>query len=302
MKIGGIVAFAAGLVLFAIGTGQGGLDAAVFFSLCTMAFALGGLLFVLAAKKKAAAQSRGNLQFCRNCGTRVEGQFCSKCGTPAAAAPATQEAPGSLQGEFKRCPKCAETIRLEAMVCRFCNHSFSEDEVRASQAQAREAQEQARVHLAAMQAEALRVRKPEYAGFWLRLAALLIDSVIVGVLWLLACTLFTLVFFTTKHAHPPGSTTGPVFFTLLAVLLLLYPALLESSNKQATWGKMALGVVVTDLNRKRISRARALARALTKILSGLPFYAGYIFAAFTKKKQALHDIIASTLVVPKERT
>jgi uncharacterized RDD family membrane protein YckC len=74
---------------------------------------------------------------------------------------------------------------------------------------------------------------------------------------------------------------------------------MESSSKQATLGKLALGIVVTDLNGNRISFGRATGRYFGKIVSGMIFAIGYIMAGFTEKKQALHDMIASCLVVLK---
>jgi uncharacterized RDD family membrane protein YckC len=60
---------------------------------------------------------------------------------------------------------------------------------------------------------------------------------------------------------------------------------------------MVLGISVTDLSGNRISFGRATGRYFSKIISGIIFCIGYIMAAFTAKKQALHDIMASTLVV-----
>ena len=77
----------------------------------------------------------------------------------------------------------------------------------------------------------------------------------------------------------------------------LYFALMESSSKQATLGKMALGIRVTDVNGNRIGFGRATGRHFAKILSGLILGIGFLMAAFTEKKQALHDMIAGTLVV-----
>jgi uncharacterized RDD family membrane protein YckC len=72
---------------------------------------------------------------------------------------------------------------------------------------------------------------------------------------------------------------------------------MESSSRQATVGKIALGIEVTDLEGNRLSFGRALGRNLAKIISALILYIGFIMAAFTKRKQALHDMIASALVV-----
>jgi uncharacterized RDD family membrane protein YckC len=76
----------------------------------------------------------------------------------------------------------------------------------------------------------------------------------------------------------------------------LYFAIMESSSIQATVGKLAVGVVVTDLNGERISFLRATGRYFAKILSAMILMIGYIMVGFTERKQGLHDMIASTLV------
>jgi uncharacterized RDD family membrane protein YckC len=81
------------------------------------------------------------------------------------------------------------------------------------------------------------------------------------------------------------------------ILNWLYFSLLESSPKQATVGKLALGIVVTDLKGNKISFARASARYWSKFVSTAIIGIGFIMAGFTSKKQALHDIIAETLVI-----
>jgi uncharacterized RDD family membrane protein YckC len=75
---------------------------------------------------------------------------------------------------------------------------------------------------------------------------------------------------------------------------------MESSKFQASIGKLALGLVVTDANGAKLDFTKALIRNLSKIISGVIFCVGFIMAGFTDKKQALHDIIASTLVVKKQ--
>ena len=76
----------------------------------------------------------------------------------------------------------------------------------------------------------------------------------------------------------------------------LYEALMESSARQATLGKMIFQMKVTDLFGNRISFARATGRYFAKWLSGLTLFIGYIIAGFTERKQALHDMVAGTLV------
>ena len=77
----------------------------------------------------------------------------------------------------------------------------------------------------------------------------------------------------------------------------LYYALQESSIHQATLGKRAMRLYVTMENGERVNFTQASIRFFSKILSGLILMVGYLMAAFTEKKQALHDIIAKTLVL-----
>ena len=79
----------------------------------------------------------------------------------------------------------------------------------------------------------------------------------------------------------------------------LYYSLMESSLNQATLGKMALGLKVTDLNGNRISFGRATGRYFGHYLSALILGIGYLMIAFSEKKQGLHDMIAETLVVKR---
>jgi uncharacterized RDD family membrane protein YckC len=74
---------------------------------------------------------------------------------------------------------------------------------------------------------------------------------------------------------------------------------MESSNYQATIGKIVLGLKVTDVNDAKLDFVKALARNLCKVISSMILMIGYIMAGFTEKKQALHDMIAGTLVVKK---
>jgi uncharacterized RDD family membrane protein YckC len=72
---------------------------------------------------------------------------------------------------------------------------------------------------------------------------------------------------------------------------------LESSRRQATLGKLALGIRVTDLAGRRVDFARASGRHFAKVLSSLCLLVGFVMAAFTRRKQTLHDIVAGCLVV-----
>lgn len=139
-----------------------------------------------------------------------------------------------------------------------------------------------------------------YAGFWLRFAAYCIDGVVAMVFLFVA----TSIFGTGMAVSPYSDEISPAFWVLIALFyigIMLYFPLMESSKWQATLGKRAVGIIVTDLDGRRIDFGRALGRFFAKIISGIILYIGFIMAGFTDRKQGLHDIIASTLVVKGTR-
>jgi uncharacterized RDD family membrane protein YckC len=125
-----------------------------------------------------------------------------------------------------------------------------------------------------------------YSGFWIRFLAYLVDSFIVtvgfvGIMLLLAAMGLELA-------------GAEIIFLVLGIL---YWALMQSSKQQATLGKALCGLKVGGPNGERISVQRALGREAAKIISSLTLLIGFVIAAFTRNKQALHDFVASTYVV-----
>jgi serine/threonine protein kinase len=135
-----------------------------------------------------------------------------------------------------------------------------------------------------------------YANFWSRFAAICLDSLIVS-----AGALLTFFVILIIYAIAGGSDEGTsvIWFFISVLFGWLYYAIQESSPKQATVGKRAVGIVVTDLNGNRLTFEKATGRYFAKCLSTMTLGFGYIMAAFTEKKQALHDLVAGTLVVNK---
>ncbi|MBX2930090.1 MAG: RDD family protein [Saprospiraceae bacterium] len=129
--------------------------------------------------------------------------------------------------------------------------------------------------------------EPEYAGFWLRVAAYLIDSIIIGIP-------MYIIYGTIGGSFLEPNALSQVIGGVLGVFYFIY---LESSEKQATFGKQAVGIIVTDMDGNRITGGQAAGRYFGKIVSGLILLIGFMMAGFTDKKQALHDIMANTLVV-----
>lgn len=136
---------------------------------------------------------------------------------------------------------------------------------------------------------------PDYAGFWKRFGASLIDAVPIFIAFIIAGAVLG------NSASNLLFSIGDLPFTTLdfiqTIVLWLYYAGMESSSKQGTLGKIACGLVVTDLSGRRISFGRATARYFSKIISSITLCVGFIMAGFTIKKQTLHDMIAGCLVV-----
>jgi uncharacterized RDD family membrane protein YckC len=149
----------------------------------------------------------------------------------------------------------------------------------------------------------------QYAGFWRRFVAIIIDSLILSIpTGLLALILGFRA--SSLFANAGGDmvdvesilalVAGAMWIAALAsVIQWIYFAAFESSHFQATPGKMALGIIVTDTEGRRISFGRASGRFFGKFLSKVILYIGYMMAGWTQRKQALHDILADCLVVMK---
>jgi uncharacterized RDD family membrane protein YckC len=139
--------------------------------------------------------------------------------------------------------------------------------------------------MAAEMTPSVTARPTAYAGFWRRVGGLLIDSILLSVV-------LTPLYLALRDQLATWSA-------LQTGVTWLYFALMESSTRQATLGKMAMGIVVTDMDGNRIGFGRATGRYFAKIISGLILGIGYLMAAFTRRKQGLHDLIVGTLVLKK---
>src|SRR5262245_42000141 len=144
-----------------------------------------------------------------------------------------------------------------------------------------------------------------YGGFWIRFLALIIDSIVLQII----CIPVVALLFGLGVIHHPTIIGGQIdeteilaltgaWFTLWPIFVVipwLYDALLTSSAWQGTVGKKLLSLKVIDEAGNRISFLRATGRHFAKYLSYFLFI-GFIMAAFTDRKRALHDFIAGTLV------
>ncbi len=148
----------------------------------------------------------------------------------------------------------------------------------------------------------------DYAGFWLRFLAYMIDSIVMSIVLFMVLIPIAIVFGVAAAATDGDlnlSLEGleaplmGLYYAGTISMQWLYEALLTASSRQGTLGKMALGLIVTDLEGNRISFGRATGRFFSKLVSGLILMIGFFMQPFTNNKQALHDMMAGTLVVHK---
>jgi uncharacterized RDD family membrane protein YckC len=128
----------------------------------------------------------------------------------------------------------------------------------------------------------------QYGGFWVRLIALLADSAIV---FLLSALIIA----------GAGMTVGPDVLVPIVLVVTVagafYWPVMHASRRQATFGKSIVGLKVTRFDGRRIGLLRSLWREIAKLFSSAVLMLGYILAAFTPRKQALHDLMSATYVV-----
>jgi uncharacterized RDD family membrane protein YckC len=140
-----------------------------------------------------------------------------------------------------------------------------------------------------------------YAGFWIRLFAYLIDGLVIFIaFFIFNIPIIAILVAVIQPQNPQamGAILADLEMFFLGIpACWLYFALQESGSAQATLGKRMLGLRVTDMAGQRIGFGRASGRFFAKIISAFTFYIGFIMAGFTDRKQALHDMIAGTLVV-----
>jgi uncharacterized RDD family membrane protein YckC len=154
-----------------------------------------------------------------------------------------------------------------------------------------------------------------YGGFWRRFAAWLIDTIIISLIlypliliptgiwsweWGVPRIQFQESFIYFYHHHYQFSIP-PSKYWLLTVLSYmpsaLYFALFHSSAKQATLGMRVLRLKITGYEENRISFSRALGRYLASFVTTFTLGIGYLMIIFTRRKQALHDMISETYII-----
>jgi len=132
-----------------------------------------------------------------------------------------------------------------------------------------------------------------YASFDQRLLASFIDWFMITGIWVVIVSSFLLFI-------PNKAMQVNIALSLLAIIPLtkfIYHVIMESSAKQATFGKQLLKIKVCDLDGERIGFGKSFGRNLAKVFSVAILFIGYLFSFFNHKHQCLHDMLADTLVI-----
>ncbi len=238
----------------------------------------------------------------------MHGDDCIEFNCPhcSAAIEVAQDEYSSMSGKAFQCPSCANPLQVpvscahcgqlmssEGAFCDYCGKPKTKSPLKLRQNQFIN-----QPVIASPAGEtAIPSRVLTYAGFWKRFAASILDIVITTI------GVGTIRFLYQMSLLLDG-TDDPATLILLdsfigITLVWIYYAVMESSSSQGTPGKLALGIRVTDLYGNRIGFGKASGRYFGKILSILILFFGYFMAAFTERKQGLHDMMAGCLVVNK---
>lgn len=201
---------------------------------------------------RCGTPSQGTGQYCANCAEQKrieEAERAERVAKAIADRPATQSTTGTL------CPGCGMWASNDARFCGYCRYQFG---VLPS-------------HLQQLQ----------YAGFWIRLVAFIIDRIILGAIG------FVVGLFVTNAGE----------LILLGIMVAAVYSVAFWVGQGATPGKMAVGIKVVMTNGEPVELGAACLRYFGYFLSGLIFCIGYLMIAFSAEKKGLHDNIANTVVV-----
>lgn len=138
------------------------------------------------------------------------------------------------------------------------------------------------------------ISKPQYyGGLEVRLLAMIIDNFFIFIAYCILATIVVL-FIDEKQLRIVVSLSG---LALIPIIKFIYSVMMESSSRQATYGKILLGLKISNESGAPIGFGAALVRNLGKLLSAGLLGLGYLFGFFNKKQQCLHDMIAGTVVI-----
>ena len=137
----------------------------------------------------------------------------------------------------------------------------------------------------------------EPASLWIRGCAYMIDAIVANTIGFIFAFIIRAPF--ASGGRVSDVDLESIFILICIVTVWLYYALMESSRNQATLGKLACGLVVTDIHGQRIGFGQASGRYFGMYISIMILGIGFFMCAWTETKQCLHDMLANCLVLKK---
>ncbi len=193
------------------------------------------------------------------------------------------------------CPKCGSKIEGENKFCFMCGSSVNRSEIGTNEIGSQYQNLGNNINSYRMPKQFI------FGGFRERGSALLVDVLLLLLFFYLLSIVLSIIFPGQEAGYffPLAEDSNNILMQLIGLIVpIFYFSLMNSSTKQATIGKQMHGLIVTDLEGKQIPFGKALVRELATILSAI-FLFGYFVYFFSEKKQTLHDLMASTLVIKK---
>jgi len=190
-----------------------------------------------------------------------------------------------------KCPSCKIPNASNARFCTNCGNSLMQAQAAATPYETPHSQPAPSM-----------VAEFAFAGFWKRAIAYIFDGIIFSILLTIIFLIFgsSMINMNNPQAMLNMGVTFIIgFYISIYVGWWLYFAILESSSLQATLGKKMMGIKVTDMQGQPLSFMHATGRHFSGFVTQMTFFIGFLMIAFTSRKQALHDKMASTLVVNK---
>ena len=212
------------------------------------------------------------------------------------------------------CEKCGNNVSENTNFCNSCGSNLknikdsslmSNKNTVVDEADSQSYQETKIVEKKESSNQKLDPSSPTYAGFWERFAACLLDGLLHFILSLILCSPFIFaILIASPHLDEDVLSLlfQIIYYCITIPLGFLYFTIFESSSYQGTPGKMVLGIKVVNLNKGPVSFGQASGRYFGKIISYMICYIGFIMAAFTDKKQGLHDMMAGTLIIKNNQS
>ena len=143
-----------------------------------------------------------------------------------------------------------------------------------------------------------------FKGFWIRLLAMIIDSIIIAIAVIAVAIVFG-IFFGSLFGDGVGFGMFLIVLLIASIVVILYKPLMEASEHQGTLGKYFLNMKVIDKNGRKINMTKSFIRTIVYILQtaipgiNMVSWLAFFMIAFTEENQGLHDVAAETYVVSK---